>query len=80
MTAARSTPTNGRQPERVRPVTRTEIVRFAGLILATLRCYQNLVAAARASLAAHEDGEPDPLYYVRDELRAQGQLPNGGQR
>ena len=80
MTAARSTPANGRQPEPARPVTRPEIARVAGLILATLRCYQNLIAAARASLAAAEDGEPDPLYYVRDELRAQGQLPNRGQR
>lgn len=32
----------------------------------------NLVAAARATLGAHDDGEPDPLYYLRDELEAQG--------
>lgn len=32
----------------------------------------NLAAAARATLAAHHDGEPEPLSYVRDELTAQG--------
>jgi hypothetical protein len=28
----------------------------------------NLAAAARATLAAYNEGEPDPLFYVRDEL------------
>jgi hypothetical protein len=32
----------------------------------------NLAAAALATIAAHHDGEPDPLSYLRDELRAQG--------
>lgn len=32
----------------------------------------DLVAAARATLSAHDDGEPDALYYLRDELEAQG--------
>lgn len=31
----------------------------------------NLIAAARATLTAHHDGERDPLYYLRDELSAQ---------
>lgn len=35
----------------------------------------NLIAAARATLRAHADGEDDPLYYLRDELQAQGHLP-----
>jgi hypothetical protein len=74
MTTAGSTPAPDRQPDRARPVTRTEVAAFAGLILATLRCYQDLVAAAQASLAAARDGEPDPLWYIRDELRAQGHL------
>jgi hypothetical protein len=30
--------------------------------------HANLVAAVRASLAADADHEPDPLYYLRDEL------------
>ena len=31
----------------------------------------NLLAAMRATIAAHADGEADPLYYLRDELDAQ---------
>ena len=38
------------------------------------RRYHDLVAAARATLGAAEDGEPDPLYYLRDELTATGHL------
>jgi hypothetical protein len=34
----------------------------------------NLLAAARAVISAHLDGEPDPLSYLRDELQARGQL------
>jgi hypothetical protein len=30
----------------------------------------NLLAAMRAALAAHADGEADPLWYIRDELNA----------
>ena len=39
------------------------------------RAYQDLAAAARATLAADADGERDPLYYLCDELNAHGQLP-----
>ena len=42
------------------------------------RRYHDLVAAARATLAAAADGEPDPLYYLRDELTATGHLPETG--
>ncbi len=34
----------------------------------------NLLAAMRATIAAHADGEPDPLSYLRDELNAR-QMP-----
>jgi hypothetical protein len=34
----------------------------------------NLAAAARATLTAAADHEKDPLYYLRDELTAQGIL------
>jgi len=34
----------------------------------------NLVAAARATVAADYEGEPDPLWYLRDELAARGQF------
>jgi hypothetical protein len=37
----------------------------------------NLAAAALASIAAHDEGESDPLCYVRDELRAQGHDTTG---
>lgn len=40
----------------------------------------NLAAAALAAIAAHDDGEPDPLSYVRDELRAQGYDQARGRR
>jgi hypothetical protein len=37
--------------------------------------HADLVAAARASVIADHDGEPDPLWYLRDELGARSQLP-----
>ena len=37
----------------------------------------NLVAAIRATIAAHHDGEADPLSYLRDELHAQGYTIRG---
>jgi hypothetical protein len=40
--------------------------------------YANLLAASRATIAAHHDGEPDPLGYLHDELAAHGQLPPEG--
>jgi len=43
----------------------------------TLTDLHNLIAAARSTLGAHADGEEDALYYLRDELDAQGQLPPG---
>ena len=40
--------------------------------LAAIRLsYANLLAAARATLAAARDGEPDALEYLADELAAQ---------
>ena len=34
------------------------------------RAYADLLAAARAALAAHGEGESDPWWYLRDELGA----------
>jgi hypothetical protein len=51
-----------------------EINRLRRRLATTLGDFNNLLAAARATLSAHADGEEDPLYYLRDELRAQGQL------
>jgi hypothetical protein len=37
----------------------------------------NLLAAMRATIAAQADGEPDPLYYLRDELDARQERSQG---
>jgi hypothetical protein len=37
----------------------------------------NLLAATRAAVAAHAEGEADPLYYLRDELDARQICPKG---
>lgn len=50
----------------------TEIGRLRARLARTLTDLHNLIAAARATLGAHADGEDDPLYYLRDELHAQG--------
>jgi ABC-type transporter Mla subunit MlaD len=52
-----------------------EIGRLRARLVRTLTDLHNLIAAARATLGAHADGEEDALYYLRDELDAQGQLP-----
>ncbi len=56
------------------PLLCAEINRLLRRLVATLKDLHNLLAAARATLSAHRDGEEDPLYYLRDELNAQGQL------
>ena len=40
----------------------------------------NLRAAMRATLAAHADGEADPLWYLRDELNAPQTRSAGSRR
>lgn len=57
------------------PVLLTEINRVRSMHALTRAQYADLLAAARATLAAHRDGEADPLFYLRDELAAHGQLP-----
>jgi hypothetical protein len=52
------------------PLLCDEIGRLDAAISRTRRRHQDLTAAARATLAAEADGEPDPLYYLRDELEA----------
>jgi hypothetical protein len=47
-----------------------ELTRLAGELDQTRQDRANLRAAMRATLAAHADGEPDPLWYLRDELDA----------
>lgn len=57
------------------PLLCAEVRRLRARLARTLADLHNLLAAARATLGAHADGEDDPLYYLRDELDAQGQLP-----
>jgi hypothetical protein len=57
------------------PLLCAEIGRLRARLARTLTDLHNLVAASRATLGADADGEPDPMYYLRDELDAQGQLP-----
>jgi hypothetical protein len=56
------------------PLLSAEIARLRRRLATSLHDFNNLLAAARATLSAHADGEEDPLYYLRDELQAQGQL------
>ena len=56
------------------PLLSAEITRLRRRLTTTLSDLNNLLAAAKAALSAHTDGEGDPLYYLRDELTAQGHL------
>jgi hypothetical protein len=51
------------------------IARLTAELAETRMDRANLLAAMRATIAAHADGEPDPLYYLRDELDAR-QMPS----
>ena len=51
-----------------------EVTRLNAEIAATRLDRANLLAAMRAAIAAYAEGEPDPLYYLRDELNAR-QMP-----
>lgn len=50
------------------PFSCDEIRELRARLARTRKAYANLLAAARCALAAEADGEPDPLYYLRDEL------------
>lgn len=56
------------------PLLSAEITRLRRQLAASLIDFNNLLAAAKATLSAHADGEEDPLYYLCDELKAQGQF------
>ena len=51
-----------------------EVARLTAELAATRLDRANLLAAMRAAIAAHADGESDPLSYLRDEVDAR-QLP-----
>jgi predicted DNA-binding ribbon-helix-helix protein len=52
------------------PALSAEVSRLAAELATARRDTANLLAAIRATLAAHADGETDPLWYLRDELNA----------
>jgi hypothetical protein len=54
-----------------------EVSRLSADLAAARLDRANLLAAMRAAIAAHADREPDPLYYIRDELNAR-QVPARG--
>jgi len=56
------------------PLLSAEITRLRRRLTTTVSDLNNLLAAARATLSAHTDGEGDPLYDLRDELTAQGHI------
>jgi hypothetical protein len=59
------------------PALTTEITRLRAELAHQRLDHANLAAAALAAIAAHDDGDPDPLCYLRDELRAQGYSTTG---
>ncbi len=52
------------------PVMGAAIARLTAELASTRMDRANLLAAMRATIAAHAEGEADPLYYLRDELNA----------
>lgn len=60
------------------PVLASEITHLRDSLTATRLNRANLAAAGKASIAAHRNGDPDPLSYLCDELSAQGFSTGGG--
>lgn len=54
------------------PALSAEVARLSAEVQHTRLDRANLLAAARATIAAYHEGEPDPLSYLRDELDAHG--------
>jgi len=47
-----------------------EVARLSAELAAARLHHANALAAMRATIGAQRDGEPNPLYYIRDELSA----------
>jgi len=52
----------------------SEVTRLSAELAVVRLWHANALAAMRATIGAQRDGEPDPLYYIRDELGAPQQL------
>jgi len=59
-------------------LTPTEILRLKTALAAARLQSANRLAAIRAALAAADDGESDPLDYLRDELADESLIPGIG--
>jgi hypothetical protein len=57
-----------------------QVTRLSAELKRTRLDRADLRAAIRATLAAHADGEPDPMWYLRDELNAPESLPADSRR
>jgi hypothetical protein len=62
------------------PALTAEVSRLSADLRDTRLDRANLRAAMRATLAAHADGEPDPMGYLRDELDAPETLRDTSRR
>jgi hypothetical protein len=58
------------------PVLLAELERTLSLLTRARTEFANVLAAARATLAAAEDSEPDSLDYLRDEVAEHAAMPN----
>lgn len=58
------------------PTDHTEVTRLRRSLAAVRLSYADLLAAARATVAADRDGDPNPLEYLRDELTQHPALPS----
>jgi hypothetical protein len=58
----------------------TEVTRLRAELVAMRLWHANALAAMRATIGAQRDGEPDPLYYIRDELSAPQNLSEARDR
>lgn len=60
------------------PVLLAEHQRLSSLLTVARTEFANLLAAARATIHAEDDGEPDPLSYLRDEIGAHDPVEEDG--
>jgi len=62
------------------PAVLAELGRLSAELEAARLDRANLLAAMRATIGAQADGEPDPLYYLRDEMDVRQARPQGDRR
>lgn len=60
------------------PVLLADHERLSSLLTTARTDFANLLAAARATIHAQDEGEPDPLSYLRDEVATHSPLEGDG--